>query len=88
MKTSRVLTPEEFDDYVVKIRAGENIGGVLWLGIPAETVAGQGREATCMYSELNKYGAAWLDLARCLKQIVVSCDGCFRNTGHPYYKSQ
>ena len=83
---AEVLTTESYETFVARIKAGENLGGVLWLGTPAETPQGQQREGICMYSELTLFGEAWVRASRCPKQITVSCDECFRYTDAPFYK--
>lgn len=68
------------------IEAGEFVGGFLYLGSPAQTVVGQQREQTCWHSEGARYGQEWLDLSRCPKQILYSCDGCLKHVGKPFYQ--
>ncbi len=84
--SSRVLSYEEFDEVSERIRAGEDVPGALWLGLPAQTPDGQKRESSCVYSELTHSGRDWLGLSRCLKQVLYSCDGCFRYTDKPFYR--
>jgi hypothetical protein len=87
--SSRGTAVESSPDYLSevhrKLEAGEKVGGVLWIGLPAQTEAGVQRERTCRYSEAAVYGEEWLNLSRCLKQICYSCDGCFRYLDKPFY---
>ena len=83
---AEVLATRDYETFVARIRAGENVGGVFWLGTPAEMPPGRQREGTCMYSELILFGEAWVHASRCPKQIAVSCDECFRYTDVPFYE--
>lgn len=88
--SSRGIPVVTDDDFLTKVQhrlaAGETVGGVLWIGCPAETEAGVRRERTCRYSEAAVFGEDWLNLSRCLKQICYSCDGCFRYLDRPFYE--
>ena len=91
METSFRGTPVEARvDYLEgvqrKLAAGQEMGGVLWIGCPAQTEIGARRERSCTHSEAAAFGSDWLDLSRCLKQILYSCDGCFRYLDKPFYE--
>lgn len=79
-------SPNYLDEVKRKLASGAQVGGVLWIGLPAQTEAGAERERTCRYSEAAVYGQAWFDMSRCLKQISYSCDGCFRYLDKPFYE--
>ena len=85
-KISRVLSEGEFNELSQRIRSGENAGGVLWIGLPAQTAQGRTREETCRHSEVANYGPGWMDLSRCPKQIMYSCDGCMKYTTAPFHE--
>lgn len=91
METSFRGTPVEarvdyLEEVQRKLADGKKVGGVLWIGCPAQTEAGARRERSCRYSEAAAYGLDWLDLSRCLKQILYSCDGCVRYLDKPFYE--
>lgn len=77
---------EYLEEVQRRLAAGEKVGGVLWIGSPAQTEVGASRERSCRYSEAAAYGEDWLNLSRCLKQILYSCDGCLRYLDKPFYQ--
>lgn len=72
-------------DLFEQIKAGQAVTG-LWLASPAQTQEGQRRERVCQFSEAAYSGQEWLDMSRCPKQIVYSCDRCLKVTDPPFFK--
>ena len=84
---SNSLSFEEFKEVEARILNGESgLGGVLYIGVPAQTAKGQERERTCRHSERSYVGEAWLTMSRCHKQIGESCDPCLSTIDTPHYR--